>query len=54
MNGINSAYSLSVINPLLTVLVMEGVTVEDVKWTPEMEVVLFKAMQDHKPVGMAT
>lgn len=24
---------------------------EDLKWTPEMEVALFKAMLDHKPVG---
>ena len=25
---------------------------EEIKWTPEMEVSLFRAMQDHKPVGM--
>ncbi|XP_019848986.1 PREDICTED: MRG/MORF4L-binding protein-like isoform X2 [Amphimedon queenslandica] len=25
---------------------------EDIKWTPEMEVALFKAMLDHKPVGV--
>jgi MRG-binding protein len=24
---------------------------EDVKWSPEMEVALYKAMVDHKPVG---
>ena len=24
---------------------------DDAKWTPETEIALFKAMQDHKPVG---
>lgn len=24
----------------------------DVKWTPEMEVALLKAMMDHKPIGI--